>query len=578
MKKTLLFVFTLVVASVGAQAQRLDLFQNLQIQKMSNDAKMLVATDYTRTFVAFDYDTEQFTVIESTYNEELDYYSPSVSIGFGRAFDNKNRMVGSYDECTPAIYDHGEWIMLPIDDEVHKAGRVNQADDITPDGKRICGGIAQHGFGLDDAIMLSPVIWDQNPDGSYGMYKVLPHPEKDFTGRVPQYVTARCISEDGKTIIGQVMDYSGFWPMPIVYREDANGEWSYELIGEDLVYNKETVWPEWPVEPTEVDPRDYMTDEEKAIYEQALIDHDAAVDAYWMAMWSGEDPGEYPADVVPADYIADPTQFLADYEAYQNAMNEFYAAQNLFFDALYDPNNVYGPTFEFNDVFMSPDGKYYASTLITEGEPAPGSWFPVSNLTPIRFDLTNNSYAMSTNNNALPTAVLADGTTLCASPANDYARDVTLWPIEGEEETLLAYLERTCPDAATLVKENMTYALAEYDENWEVVPGAEVTMTGTSVASTDGNIFGGWIYNNYYDAGNWMVMGYVLDLGNATAISKTDMGTAKVQGYTVTSINGAVLYRGNNIVDARNAMVKGVNLLTTTMSDGSLSTIKVNKK
>lgn len=574
MKKTLLFVFSMLATAVVATAQTLDFFENLQIQKMSSDAKVLVATDYTRTFVAYDANTGQYDIIESTYNEELDYYSPSVTIGFGRAFDNKNRMVGGYDECTPAIYDHGEWIFLPVDDEVHQAGHVNQADDITPDGKRICGGIGKASFGLDEVTMLLPVIWDQNADGSYSMYKILPHPEKDFTGRVPQYITARSISEDGKTIVGQIVDYSGFFPMPIVYRENADGEWSYEILGEDLVYNKETVWPEWPTEPT-FDPRDYMTDEEKAAYEQALIDHEAAVDAYWMAIWAGEE-AEYPEDVVDGDYIADP-QYDIDYAAYQDALLAFYVAQNNFFDALYDPANVYGPNFEFNDVCMSPDGKYYATTLISEGEPDPDSWFPKMNIAPIRFDLTDNSHVLSSYTEALPTAVLADGTVICADHINSYG-DVSRWTLDGETETLLSYLERTNPEAATLVKDNMTYTLATYNENWELVPGEEVTLMGSAIANTDGSIYAGWIMNNFYDAGEWFVNGYVLDLKSATAIKTLDMSNAKTVGYTVTGLDGAILYRGGSATAARNAMVKGINLLTTTMSDGSSQTVKVTKK
>lgn len=574
MKKTLLFVFSMLATAVAATAQTLDFFENMQIQKMSNDAKILVATDNTRTFVAYDADKGEYDIIESTYDPELDYYSPSVTIGFGRAFDNKNRMVGAYDECTPAIYDHGEWIFLPIDDEVHKAGHISQADDITPDGKRICGGIGQSKFGLDEAIMLLPAIWDQNADGSYSMYKILPHPEKDFTGRVPQYITARSISEDGKTIVGQIVDYSGFWPMPIVYREGADGEWSYEILGEDLVYNKETVWPEWPTEPT-FDPRDYMTDEEKAAYEQALIDHEAAVDAYWTAIWAGEE-AEYPEDVDPADFASDPN-YASDYIAYLEAQAAYYEAQGNFFDMLYDPANVYGPSFEFNDVCMSPDGKYYATTLISEGESDPGSWFPKMNLAPIRFDLTDNSYALSTYTEALPTAVLADGTVICADNINSYG-DVSRWTLDGETETLLSYLERTNPEAANLVKDKMTYTLAKYDENWEVVPGDEVTLMGSAIASTDGSIYAGWIMNNFYDAGDWLVNGYVLDLRNATAIKAMDMSSAKAVEYTVTGLDGAVIYRGGSATAARNAMVKGINLLTTTMSDGSVNTIKVTKK
>lgn len=574
MKKTLLLIFSMLTASFTASAQTLNFFEGMSISKMSKDGKILVATDNEHNLAVYNANTDSYTFVMAEYNENLDFFSPSVSLGFGRAFDNANRFVGSYDECTPAIFDNGEWTMLPIDDDAHKAGHFNSADDITPDGKRICGGIAPAAMGLGDYVMMVPVIWEQNPDGSYAMYKVLPHPELDFTGRVPQYITARAISEDGKVIVGQIVDYSGFYPMPIVYRENADGEWTYEIIGGDLIYNKDTEWPEWPTEPNAPNPVDYMTADEKAAYEQAVIEHDAAVDAFW----NGEIE-DYPADVEPADYITDPTQYNADYAAYQEAYDAYNIAVNNFFDVLYDPTVTTGANYEFNDVFLSADGKHFVSTLISEGESDPMSWFPTMNFSPIRFDLSDNSYTISSLTDAIPTGVLADGTALCASPANDYTRDASVWSTDGEVKSLLSHIEGISTAAADLVKENMTFTLATYDEEtWEVVPGEEVTMMGTPIANADGSVFAGWQYNGFYDAGEWMVNGYVLDLSSVDPTNIASASNAKAGTYVVTNVDGKVMYRGSSMPEARKAMANGINIITSVTTDGNSNTIKVIKK
>lgn len=574
MKKTLLLFGSMLAASFNTSAQTLNFFEEMQISKMSKDGKILLATDYEHNLSIYNANTDEYTFVMSDYNPDVDYYSPSVNLGFGRAFDNANRFVCSYDECTPAIYDNGKWVMLPIDEAVHQAGHFNSADDITPDGKRICGGVAPSTMTLGDKIMMVPVIWDQNADGSYGMYKVLPYPELDFTGRVPQYITARAISENGKVIVGQIVDYSGFYPLPIVYRENADGEWTYEIIGGDLVYNPETVWPEWPVEPVAPNPVDYMTDAEKAAYDQAVADHDAAVDAYW----NGE-IADYPEDVNPADYITDPAQYNTDRAAYDEAYEAYNIAINNFFDVLYDPSVTTGANYQFNDVFLSADGKYYVSTIISEGEADPMSWFPKSNFSPIRFDLTDNSYVVSPLTDAGPTCVLADGSAFCSSPADDYTRDACIWSTDGEIKPLLSHIEALSPAAAQLVKENMTYTLAVYDEEtWEVVPGEEVTMMGTPIANADGTIIGGWQYNGFYDAGDWMVNGYVLDLQLDDPSKIESVSTAKADTYVVTNVDGKEMYRGNSMPAARKALANGINLITSVMSDGSTKTIKVIKK
>ncbi len=82
--------------------------------------------------------------------------------------------------------------------------------------------------------MSVPVLWIRGEDGNFGKPVELPYPTTDITGRVPQYVTAIALSDDGSTVLGQVRDYSGRIHYPIVYTNN-NGEWTYSLPAMSLV-------------------------------------------------------------------------------------------------------------------------------------------------------------------------------------------------------------------------------------------------------------------------------------------------------------------------------------------------------
>ena len=145
-------------------------------------------------------------------------------------------LVGSTTPVGTAAYvKGGEWHLLPVPYPEH----TNLAHGITPDGKVICGVVGNDDVSLDATnIMSLPAVWYLQDDGTYGEPVVLPHPEKDFTGRVPQYVSAISISDDGKTVVGQVRDYRGSMEEPIVYTCNDKGEWSYTLICPELINPK----------------------------------------------------------------------------------------------------------------------------------------------------------------------------------------------------------------------------------------------------------------------------------------------------------------------------------------------------
>lgn len=582
MKKLLLLAFACVMAC-GANAQEAFRFigeDGLQFSKISNDGKIMATTDMDGNAIIYNYDTDETTIYSSDYNFETDSYSPHYFFGFGRGCADNGMMVGAIDECTPGYYQNGEWIALPVPAEVHKPGMMSQADDITPDASRICGVLAAAGFG-SDGTMVTPCIWNKNADGTYGMPVVLPYPEKDFTGRAPQYVTARCISNDGKTIVGQVTDYSGWFLFPIIYKEDAKGEWSYQMLT-NLVVNENAEWPVIPAEPKEVKPTDYMDDAHAAAYEVAVAEHDAAVDEYWQKYWSGEE-AEYPADVDLALYVTDVEGYNAAVTAYLAAAEAYNEAQNKFWDMGGDPECVYGRNFEFNTLSLSADGRYYGAMFtVEEPDDDPMAWFPFKMVAKtVALDLQNdNAMIECPLADCAPTCFLQDGTLVLSAPAGTYTRDTYLWKLGQEPISLAKELETSNPAAAKELKENSTHKLVGgYDEenDWAPIEGDEVCMVGTAVATPDAKVWVGWQSNDFYGEDSWYLMSWCLNLNAATGINTTSVNNT-VQNYTVTNMAGVVLYRGANKAAANKAMGKGVNIITSTKANGETETFKIIKK
>lgn len=580
MKKTLLLVAAFFAATIGAMAQAYDFFDGVQLTKVTNDGKLMFATDDQGNAMVVNRNTGDVEIYEAGFDAERELYTPRYFMGFGRAASQDNRVVGAIDECTPGYYQNGSWTALPMPAELQKPGLMSQADDITPDSKRICGVMAGAGFGAEDAIMVLPCYWEMQADGSYSMPISLPYPEKDFTGRAPQYVTARCISADGKTIVGQVVDYSGFYVFPIVYRQDAEGNWSYDMCCNDLIYNKDAQFPVVPAEPKPVDPADYMTPEKAAEYSAALLAYEEAVSAYWEEFFAGNYDLEYPTEPDVANYVTDVEGYNAAVAEY-NALAEAYnTAFNQLYDMFGDPTVMYGKAFEFNTIAMSPDGRYMAQAFTEEGEPDPDSWFPKMIFKTIVVDLQNGNTFTTGPENMAPNCFLADGTLVMSTPATDYTRDSYLWKHDGTEPTrLLSYLETASPAAAQEFKENWTYQLYG-NYNWETdvqEEGETVCWTGSCIATPDAKVWVGWQLNSFMNVEDWYLRSYYLDLSDANSINNTTL-TNKVESYTVTNLAGVVLYRGADKAAARQSMAKGINIITSLKTDGTTESFKVTKK
>lgn len=326
---------------------------NALVQTLSPDGRYGVSVDYG-FMIIFDFQTGKTWqyIPNETLNE--DYF-----VGVGNPFSANDILVGGTSFNGDACYwENGKWYKLPVLDDT----KTNLSKGINSDGSMICGGLGISDDMMDETKVMSvPVVWRRNPDGSYGNPEILPYPEKDFTGRTPNYVTALTVSDDGKTVLGQVYDYSGMAVAPIIYTCDDSGKWSYDYLGEELCNPNHVVYPEWPAEignPPE--PENYMSGENKENY---IVD---------MKDWAsgGYDPDAMPdfEDYMSQEELAAYNKALAEY----NTALEAYNAKVMNFLMVFSEQmtNLKTRVFLFNNQYMTPDASMFASTrVITVEDP-----------------------------------------------------------------------------------------------------------------------------------------------------------------------------------------------------------------
>lgn len=348
MKKILLLSATAMMAS-AAFAVEPQIYDELYSVGISPDGKTMVSATET-TFTIVNLETGQKTEFEG--NGTVDSYS----LGQGNAFSSAGVIVGSGIDGRAAYYQEGEWVDL----NTPHPEFTSCADGITADGTRICGNVGMAKMSIDDipTPMQVPAVWDLKSDGTYGDAVVLPYPEKDFSGRVPTYVTAMAISDDGKTVVGQVYDYSGGYISLIFYTLGDDNQWSYNTEFNRLVNPDNVTFPEDPGEcPTGPDANDYLTEEQRAAYQ-------AAVDVYYEEIAAGNYDAQYPE---MTDFMS-PEQkaaYEAALAAYQVAQEEWQAKFTAYY-TVFEQATVNAKSIVFNNVKLTPDGKTAVSTIMNQ--------------------------------------------------------------------------------------------------------------------------------------------------------------------------------------------------------------------
>ncbi len=471
--------------------------------------------------------------------------------GSGNFLSNVGVVAVDLTDIGPAaVWDNGKIIELPVS----ASHTSSHANGITPDASRICGNLGMAEFSLDDEIMQIPVVWTRT-DGEWTDCVVLPHPTLDFTGRVPQYIMAIAISENGKTIAGQIRDYSGLFMQPIVWNEDENGEWSYSLPNPELINPDGIVFPEWPGESPEwVDPLSYMTPEKQEAYQAAQME-------YWMTGENEPDPTDFMTEEEKAAYTAAA-------EAYKVAYDQWETDLFAYIDLLESVQDS-AVLMSQNNVYLSPNGRYFASSYqnnnIRTG---------VIDEYPVVLDLETGEVYLKKAEVPLLTSYINDNGTILASQTlqmMSLARNTWICPsLEDDFVTLSEYIQPKFPSVYTWMEENMKHDMESYDmETFEPVIEENVWMTGIAYADNDLSVIASTTQNMWdYETDSYFFSYIIpLDYGLSSAIdAKASSLDLTVGKNGVVRINGAA--SSLEIFDINGRRVFGIDNPSAAVSTG----------
>lgn len=520
MKKVLLLI-AIAATTAMASAVEPQVLEDVTINKLSPDGNFGVS-DINPILTIFDFANNQKHVYDGT--------DGTYTAGNGNCISSSGIVVGSVDDTTPTYWENGTWTALPTGE----AEGTCSVNGITPDGSRMCGIVSSTTTG--ETIIL-PAIWSRNAEGVYDKCELLPYPTKDFTGRSPQYITAVCISDDGKTIAGQIQDYTGMMPQPIIYRQDEKGEWTYELLHSELLNPTDAKFPEWQEEPKRPEPEDYMSDEKLAAYEEALKKYQDS--------WYDPELEPNPADYMTAEEIAAYEKDAAVYNAWTDLITSF----NEVYFGLADNGAA---MFIYNSVSLSGNGRYYGSsaTYLVPGEDP--EW-PDEITYPVIFDLQTGEYTKYSAINNIATTFVADNGDALASSVLDFWSPSPLQAYalrHGSDKfiPLVDYLAYSAETTAWM-KENMSHdgvvTGAVNEETGEWILADDYMITGIPTANADMSIIATWTTSDLWDIENYdkpFAYSYVLTPGkNPEGVANTVAGN----GLAISVAGSDVIINGD---------------------------------
>lgn len=572
MKKNLIF-FAISLAATGAFAQATpQILLGVYGQKLSPDGKWIVAESPDAKII---YD-------RTTEFEDAGFF-PDTYFGNGNTFALDGICVGSTMSDEGVVYKSGEMINV----QAVKDASFCALNGITSDAKRVCGTISNPDGGRGK-VMYVPFYLDMDETGIDGIIHYLPYPDKDFMDDTPQYINAVWISNDGKTILGQVIDGSGMYVYPIVFKENEAGEWTYSFPTESFWNPNKIELPENPgeFEMTPPDAKSYMTPEALAEYETAYNN--------WIT--NGYDPDLYPE---PTDYMTEEAK--AEYqkakEEYQAAADAYDAKNFAFLDAR---NQIFDESTPFvqNGFAMNADGsKFAAASQITVPNDDPMAWMPFKTIFETYiFDINEGTYSKveSQYTDIVPTQMFSNGQVLGSTPAQGETPTRSYIFIPGNKDYIAIekYLEETNPDAAKWIYDNLTAeVMTGYDYETDTYTYETMVLTGHVAASEDFSVIAGGVQTYFFPDEEMASIGYMTyvfeGLNTAVKSVSTDNSIVKVLPNGVLSICGNVselaIYdlSGRNVLrmaeasgNVATALNNGIYVLSYTDSEGN----KVSKK
>lgn len=464
-----------------------EMIPDFQGRKLSSDGRYIGSSFYGMIEIR---DMEQGK--SYLYGDGNDEYG----LGNGNAISNSGHCVGSVNDDAALFYNGEMTLFYPgeplVDDKgfpiIDDFGQqvygeqeysMSYANATNPGFTRVVGEVVNKG-GTDgmNGLILVPCYWDVTTDGKIGKIHFLPFPEKDFTDRVPTYVTAIQIADDGQTIFGQIYDYSGCVCEPIVYSQAADGSWSYSLPGRKLVNPKDLKFPPYPEDDLEMPSvTDFMSDEERAKYE-------AQLDIYWETFDPNDEPN--PADYMTLQQIEDYNKQVDIYNAEAEKFDEALVA----FYKVWDEWMQDAALFVFNSLVATPDGKKIAVSadkVNFETEE--------STSVPYIFDLANGTYKVYDKLDMIPTTLTNAGILLAVHATWDEPR--TAYVITPNSNDAIPFEKWVADNNETyseFMKENLVHSFVtqDYDpETGEIIntDNDNFMFTGSAYSTPDMNTF-----------------------------------------------------------------------------------------
>lgn len=448
---------------------------------------------------------------------EMKYYE-EVEFGIGNSIDNNGNAVGSIHD-TPALIFNGE-VLRPQNYIYYWFVDYNA---VTPDGSRLAGLINNTS---GKGVMYVPFVADIDANGNVSDPVILPYPDRDLFKSIPQWVSATWISDDGRTVGGQVMDSYGSFTYPIVFQQDNSGNWDYILPSESTFNPNGINIPADPYldEPTYPEAENFMS----GALLQAYLE---AVEAYQNG-YADEPP-------VPEAYMTD-----EQYQAYADAVNAYndwyYEAENYIkeFSRVYWQILSESPTFALNDTALRPDGTEFCQmggVVNEDGEMVPRIY---------RFNIPGKTFEVLENPKptAAPKQVLPNGTLIVSTGVREVPTSWILLPGSTEFLTVPEFLEADYPEIAQNIKENFGGG------------------TGIVCSSYDMTVMAGGMtledLTNYDDEGPYYFYSYILtDLAPAgveSLVAEPEDGV-----YRVYNLQGLKMLETKN-VDELNSLPKGI--------------------
>lgn len=489
------------------------------------------SSEFYGTIVIYDLDTD-----EHYSYEESD--TRSYGVGNGN-FWGQSGMVGYIDNAGgSAVWRGGRWNRLPLA-AADPAGMGN-ANGLTPDMTRICGNASTGvGFVLDDAkLMVYPCYWDLKGN-SYGQQQPLPYPTTDLLGQVPQYVTAVSITDDGKTIWGQITSGNGFFHEPIVYRQNEDGEWSYSLPLRKACLPEGVDIVPYPGDgPAIPSMENFMTEEELAAF-------DAAYNKYL----------ENPNGTKEPTYEQFMT--LEEIEAYNKALEpylEWYDKYKAYEEMLVEVMDK-GLTFAFNLLYVSPDGHYVA--MCSQISFHSGMGETTSIYTPFLYDTISGEFKNIgiEGYSMLVTGVNDKGEVLGYIDAGGADLAYVYRTSTGQWTPYVDYLIGRAPELKDWIAENWTHEVeVELDPETGDTDFMEMDITGRPFVSADWNSFASFAYNFWGGDDKGQYLSYIIRFDEEeSAISDVEeSATAPVEYFDLSGrkvsnpVNGLFIKRQGN--------------------------------